>query len=327
VSEPVDRLQAFARAALPGLGVGPRAALALLEISENATFAVDDPDHEPSVLRVYRAGYQSVEAIRSELAWIQALRAEAVVDTPAPLPAADGELVVEAVLPDGERRHVVRFEWVDGAEPDPDRRVGDFVTLGAIAARLHRHTRAWALPPGFTRFVWDVDAALGERALWGRWQEGLGVGTAERALLGRAADRIVRRLASFGCRAERFGLIHADMRLANLLVSGDRVVVIDFDDCGFGWFGYDLAAALSFIEHQSMVPELIAAWLDGYRRVAPFAAADEAELATLIMLRRMLLVAWIGTHATTDTAIATGPTFTADTCDLAERYLAGTLFR
>jgi len=38
------------------------------------------------------------------------------------------------------------------------------------------------------------------------------------------------RLARFGSGAARFGLIHADMRLANLLVDGDDVCVIDFDD-------------------------------------------------------------------------------------------------
>ena len=41
-------------------------------------------------------------------------------------------------------------------------------------------------------------------------------------------------------------LIHADLRLANLLVERDRLGIIDFDDCGFGWFGYDFAAAVSF---------------------------------------------------------------------------------
>ena len=29
--------------------------------------------------------------------------------------------------------------------------------------------------------------------------------------------------------------IHSDLRLANLLVGGESVKVIDFDDCGSGW--------------------------------------------------------------------------------------------
>ena len=44
------------------------------------------------------------------------------------------------------------------------------------------------------------------------------------------------------------------MRLANLLVDGRDVSVIDFDDCGFGWFMYDLGSSVSFIEHDPTVP-------------------------------------------------------------------------
>ena len=52
-------------------------------------------------------------------------------------------------------------------------------------------------------------------------------------------------------------------------------------------------------------------------------ADDEAELATLVMLRRLLLVAWIGSHHTFATEAAElGAGFTAGTCTLAEAYLS-----
>jgi hypothetical protein len=40
------------------------------------------------------------------------------------------------------------------------------------------------------------------------------------------------------------------------------------------------------------------------------------------MLRRLLLVAWIGSHAGTETAQQMGPEYTTDSCRLAEEYLA-----
>src|SRR6202012_2075387 len=119
----------------------------------------------------------------------------------------------------------------------------------------------------------------------------------------------------------RFGLVHADIRLANLLIDGETTKVIDFDDCGFGWVLYPIGRALSFIEHRPDVPELVAAWLRGYRRVASLSAEDEAEIPTFIMLRRLLLVAWIGSHPETDLAQSLGAGYTAGTCDLAEAYL------
>ena len=59
----------------------------------------------------------------------------------------------------------------------------------------------------------------------------------------------------------------------------------------------------------------------GRDRARGEAAADELE--TFVMLRRLLLVAWIGSHHTFATEAAElGAGFTAGTCTLAEQYLS-----
>lgn len=312
----------FARAALPAYELDPATQLSLLNVSENGTFRIDEPDGGRSVMRVHRSGYHSIQAIRSELDWITALRAEGVVTTPAYLPAPNGEVIVTSRLANGEERYVVRFAWVDGVEPTEDRLAQDFVQLGQITARLHAHARSWSRPATFTRFTWDFDTALGPNGHWGRWQDGMAVGAEEEEILGRCARRVGERLQRWGKGADRFGLVHADMRLANLLVNGDEVTVIDFDDCGLSWYLYDLGSSLSFIEHEPYVPELVQAWVTGYQQVAPLTSAEVQELATFIMLRRLLLVAWIGSHAMTETAQGLGPQYTVDSCRLAEEYLS-----
>ena len=322
MDDPVSSFEQFAHAALPVYGLDPSAEVTLLNVSENGTFRVDDPSQGRSVLRVHRTGYHAKQAIRSELAWISALRADGVVRTPAYLPTLGGDDVAAARLPDGQERYVVRFAWADGIEPTEDRLAQDFEQLGAITARLHEHARQWHRPTEFTRFVWDFDTSLGERGHWGRWQDGLAVGPQEEEILGRCADLLRSRLAVYGTGPDRFGLVHADMRLANLLVKGDDVTVIDFDDCGLSWFMYDLGSSLSFIEHERYVPELIDAWVRGYRTVTTLSADDEVELPTFVMLRRLLLVAWIGSHAATETAQSMGEEFTVTSCTLAEEYLS-----
>lgn len=317
--------EAFARQALPAYGLGPGTGLTLLNVSENGTFRIDDPvTSTRSVIRVHRSGYHSKEAIRSELAWVTALRQAGVVRTPAFIPAPNGEVIVTSRLEDGDERHVVRFEWVDGVEPTEDRLAADFEQLGEITARLHAHAKSWTRPGDFTRFTWDYETSLGARGHWGRWQDGLGVGPQESEVLARCAARLEERLTRWGTSSDRFGLVHADMRLANLLVSGDEVTVIDFDDCGLSWYLYDLGSSLSFIEHEPYVPELVDSWVTGYRRVAPLSEADVQELATFIMLRRLLLVAWIGSHSSTETAQAMGVQYTVDSCRLAQEYLGKT---
>jgi Ser/Thr protein kinase RdoA (MazF antagonist) len=291
----------------------------LWNVSENHTYRVEH-DGRAYALRVHRPGYRTARQIASELAWVDALRSDGAVETPAAVRAPGGDRVAALGT-----HNAILFDWLPGITPEPggDDLVAGFTTLGAVSARMHAHARAWRRPPGFDRPTWDHEHSLGAAGHWGAWQDGLGIGREERAQLGRLDATIARRLAAYGHGPERFGLVHADIRLANLLVDGDRVQVIDFDDSGFSWFMYDFATAVSFIEDHPRVPELQAAWVAGYRSVALLAAADETELATFVMLRRLLLVAWIGSHHTFATeAAALGAGFTAGTCALAERYLS-----
>jgi Ser/Thr protein kinase RdoA (MazF antagonist) len=216
----------------------------------------------------------------------------------------------------------VLFAFVPGAAPDEAAlRTTDFATLGEITAVMHRHARTWRRPTGFTRFTWDWEHSLGAAGRWGRWRDGVAVGPQEAAVLAPAAELVRTRLAAYGRDPARYGLIHADLRLANLLVDGERINVIDFDDCGFSWFLYDFAAAVSFLEHDPRLAQWQDAWLRGYRRVEPLPAADEEMIPTFVMLRRLLLVAWMGSHPHSRESRETGPTYTDDSCVLAQRYL------
>jgi Ser/Thr protein kinase RdoA (MazF antagonist) len=216
----------------------------------------------------------------------------------------------------------VRFEFLPGTEPGGALTGRHFEELGEITARMHRHARGWSRPQWFTRFHWDYAAAFGEAARWGRWQDGVGVGPSERPVLARLDQRLRARLSAFGQGPERYGLVHADTRLANLLVHEGSVSVIDFDDSGFSWYLYDLGTSVSFFEHSPEVPGLVDRWLTGYRRVGELSAEDEAEIWTFIMFRRLLLLAWIGSHQGVDIAAELGAGYTRDTCDLAESFLS-----
>jgi Ser/Thr protein kinase RdoA (MazF antagonist) len=321
-----QRIDDLAAAALARYGLAPDAIATLCNVSENHTYRVDDPaTGRRYALRVHRPGYHSAEEIASELTWIDALREDGAVDTCVAVETPEGERVVEVAADGAGARNVVLFEWLPGVAPDPegDDVVDGFRTLGAVSARMHAHARAWNPPPGFIRPAWDYERTLGAAGHWGRWQDGLGMGVEERAQLDRLDRAILDRLRAYGQGPERFGLVHADIRLANLLVDGSHVRVIDFDDCGFAWFMYDFATTVSFVEDHPRVPELQDAWVDGYRSVAPLHPDDEAELDTFVMLRRLLLVAWIGSHHTFATEAAElGAGFTAGTCALAERYLS-----
>ena len=298
--------------------------VSMINLSENATYRIDAPDGRRWALRVHRDGYHTRAAIASELAWLTDLRQTGVVITPVPVKARDGKLIRSVDHPSLTRpRHVVLSDWETGIEPGINEELaGPFEVLGEVTARMHIHARQWQRPSWFTRHSWDFETSLGdERPHWGRWRDGMGVDAGKAKLFGRTVDLIGKRLAAYGQGPERFGLIHCDLRLANLLIDGATVKVIDFDDCGFGWYMYDAATPISFYEHEPHVGELIESWKKGYRRVLDLPAADEAEIPTFVMLRRLLLVAWIGSHAETDLAKSMGLPYTEGTIGLCEDYL------
>lgn len=309
--------------ALTRYGFSDQASCRMINLSENATYLVDDPGTgRGGVLRVHREDYHTRPAIESEIDWLTAVRDESGVDTPVVVPSEDGERVVTAEVA-GVERHAVLFEVAPGTEPDEfDVPLESFETLGQITARMHQHARSWQPPTGFTRFSWDWPSSLGENPRWGRWQDGIGVHTQEERILGAAADLVRERLDAYGQGPDRYGLAHADLRLANLLVHDGQVTVIDFDDCGFTWYLYDFGTAVSFLEDDPRLPEWQQAWLRGYRTIAPVSAEDEDMLATFVMLRRLLLVAWMGSHAHSRECQVKGPSYTAASCELARRYLA-----
>ncbi len=174
---------------------------------------------------------------------MQALRTETSVATPELVAARDGTDVVAAEF-DGDVLHVDAVTFVAGctAEEDPDA-VG-FDQLGRLTAVMHEHARNWTFPQGFHPVPLGSGDDPGPGRAGGNWRLAPGLTDDDRVLIQRAADDITAKLTEFGSAPDRFGLVHADLRLANLMVNpsdnGAGITVIDFDDCGWSWYLADL---------------------------------------------------------------------------------------
>lgn len=319
----LGHLEKLAQSSLSLWDVPEGATARLINVSENATYLVEAPGGYKSILRIHRENYHTHRAIECELDWLEALDADGVVTTPGVYVGRNGDPIQEGHI-EGlpAPRFMVLFHFVEGDPPDES---GDmthgFEELGQIAARCHDHVLRWQKPDDFQRLTWDAEAVFGPNATWGDWRDAPEVTGEVREVLEKVEATVRARLDAFGKAEDRFNLIHADMRLANLLEDENGTRLIDFDDCGWGWFLYDFAAAISFIEDDPRIPGLKDAWVRGYRSVRGMSPEEEAEIDTFVMLRRMALLAWIGSHIEAPEPQALAPGFAATTARLGQDYL------
>ncbi|MCF6344812.1 MAG: phosphotransferase [Devosiaceae bacterium] len=298
----------------------------LINLSENHTFRIDMPDASKHIIRVHRPNYQTFAAINSELMWLKALKNGTVLNLITPLVGINENLVQQVKTMSGNISHAVRFAFEKGQEADDEKDEHLFSDLGRFAAICHNHVQQWETPKGFSRPIWSEGAILDRDGLWGDWRSAPNVNGEVRAVLEQLDFRLREQLKEYGTCSKHFGLIHADMRLANILVYNNTSRLIDFDDCGFGWFAYDFAAAISFFEDSKKVPFLKEKWLSAYRKYREFSTTDETMMDTLIMLRRMALLTWIGSHSETDLAKSLQGDFAKNSAILAKNYLNGVLY-
>lgn len=293
--------------------------LSLLCRSENATFLLEAHGRRYA-LRLHRADYHQRADIESELNWLDALR-ETGIDVPQAVVDREGQRVQTLMLAEGSVRHAVLFHWVEGEMPGTDVDPRAFQQLGNITARLHQHSRRWQRPAGFQRIIWDHHTMVSPQSHWGDWRDAPNLRVQDHRIVEETIARVGSTLAEFGKEPRNYGLIHADLRLTNLLLHKGETRVIDFDDCGFGWYLHDLAAAISFVEHHPRAAEWVDHWIRGYEQVAHITDAEMEKVPTLLIQRRIQLLAWAGSHAETEMAQSLGLQWADHSVRLCRRYL------
>ncbi len=266
----------------------PDAPYRLIAARENAVYRVDAPSR-PFALRLHRKGYRGDAELCSELQWMEAV-SQAGITVPKPIPTRRGTLL--EVIDDVQ---IDALTWMQGAPLGDSiaalvaqERASLFHALGVEMARLHTASDAWILPSDFTRCAWDRGALLGEAPLWDRFWDNPALSTHERAELVAFRDRANTELSSLKNTLD-YGLIHADLVSANVMVYEGSLSLIDFDDGGFGFRLFDIATSLMKFADDADFEILKTALISGYTSIREI---DLAQLDLFIALRACTYVGW-----------------------------------
>jgi Ser/Thr protein kinase RdoA (MazF antagonist) len=237
------------------------------------------------VLRVYRHGWRSRDAIAYELDALRHLAASGVA-VALPIVGCDGGSIACLPAPEGERFSVL-FDFVPGrllADTDEDSS-----RYGAAAAALHSGSRNFhssynRLPLDLNNLIEIPMAAISPR-LAHRPEDLAELSALARELRDRVAA-IVPQLES--------GFCHGDLHTANAHIADGRITFFDFDCCGPGWRAYDLAVFRWSWGEMERGEANWQAFLKGYRERRAVAASDLDAVPLFVAIRSI----WLrGLHA------------------------------
>jgi len=269
----------------------------LISHRENAVYEVYLPDGARAALRLHRPGYNTIAEIQSELWWTHALVDEGF-PAPGPVARADGLYLTE--LSDGQVATLI--SWVEGQPTgmsgaplpgSPHDQIARFTEVGRLLARLHIVSDGLNPHADFQRRDWNIDGLLGDEPLWGRFWEHPGLDPDTRTLVDTARAEASADLEAYHRQGGKTGLIHADALRENVFTTENGLVLIDFDDSGFGFRMFDLAVAVSQSLEDDNYDDLCAAVLAGYQSLRPLGAEDIRMLPLFALCRTFASLGWI----------------------------------
>ena len=85
-------------------------------------------------------------------------------------------------------------------------------------------------------------------------------------------------------------LIHADLVPENVLIQKNGLAIIDFDDCVWGYWAFDIATIVNRAHRSDNAEQLINAFLNAYREDGPDTLG---HLPLLQAARALTYVGWI----------------------------------
>jgi len=273
----------------------------LIKDDGHANFEVDSRSGR-YLLRIHTAARRGRARVESELLWLEALHRDGFVDVPRPVRSTEGGLLVELSAEGaGAPPLASLITWLPGSHVvNPLRGGNQFQQVGRALGLLHDHGCRWEKPAGFER------PSLGSASLFG---EGGALGAVAQRAWERLDPRVRDGMEYAGARLREveaklakdprcFGLIHGDPTYGNLLFLPDRALIIDFDDCGWGHFAYDIGVALAGAWRRGSFAYDIERFVHGYRQVRRLSAVERSCLPVFMAARAGTLLL----HAAADSA-------------------------
>lgn len=298
--------------------------VSLLKYSENIIYKVEFSKSSPVVFRIHRPGYHDIEELEGEIRWMDEIHKDTQVRLPVVYRGRDGGFLQKMRTSGGETVYCSVISFLYGSplgELKGEALLDGLEKLGEITARLHIQSINRDKSVKIKRFCWDINNLFGDNGdgIWGSWRDYEGITGHDYRILEKCTENIKKELNHYGRSNDRYGLIHADLHFYNVISYEGNDQIIDFDDCGYGFYMYDMGCAL--VTYSKNLCELEEAWIRGYEKVRRLSDEDKRLIPMFVLIRRITRLAWLSGHADSDTAKTVEPEYLKVTVDLAREWL------
>lgn len=264
--------------------------LRLMTNEYNAIFRADTADQRRFVVRILRPGERTDLQILSQAAWLAELGQQGV-DVAYPVLNRDGDLVTRVEVPGvPEVRQGMVCVWVPGGPLGGQCSLPNVEKQAALMAHMHACAAAYTLPADFQVKVYDrlypypEPWVLPDPAYVAVLDDDVRAQVAEAIPLVQAA---LDGLRDSG-RARQ--LLHGDLHQWNVMLAGERVYAIDFDDLLLGYPVQDIGITLFYYLMRENFADILAAFRRGYETVIPWPEQYPGEVETWIIARALTLL-------------------------------------
>lgn len=257
----------------------------LLSHSSKMVYKLSDPKKEEYIFDIYspreqedttandeNRTYGTLEAVASEARILQIVSEKCPeLKSPCPLRNTDGQLLSSMTVngtsfPCLLRTFIVGNELVKGSQ----QYARQVYQAGRVAARFH-HFSTWHLQNEYHhRPVHRQDYVRNILQTLGRGIDAGTITRAQYALVKKALEFVIQRMGELDHHPNSLGIVHTDLRDANLLVDGENVIPIDFGRCVYGYLLYDLGEMCAHMAgDDSDIPVQIIKGYHSIRKLTP----------------------------------------------------------
>lgn len=214
-----------------------------IQLSDTITYKIETNIMGNYLLRIHSERLTK-EEINSELVFLNELRKRDDLLFSEGIISRNGSYVLECETEEGYRNiYVSMMKWVEGEHWSGEFTDSHVYNIGVMMGRLHKASACIETPHNFVRPHWGTFSFKREVTKLERYYSRFLSGESW-MLYQKAINKIIYQIDSLHRDVRNYGLIHADLHSRNVVFNNVLPYPIDFGRCGYGYYLYDIAAAL-----------------------------------------------------------------------------------